>query len=506
MAAGREPTHLVVLAHGVGGLASDLAYLAKLLRAYPDVLVFAPRCNEPVLAPFEGVAVGGERIVSEVLAEISQRPALRKLSLVGHSLGGLYVRYAAGVLYGRCGCTLIPLNMVTLATPHLGVTRPRTRPPLRGGAFNRAFQVVSERMCAQLGVELNLSDTADGMVPLLVRLAHGDFLCALRSFRRRSLYANVYNDFLVPFCTAALQPYNPYRRGEASLLTSERYPHITLHSLYQAALGTDDAGVNGGSAVGEPAERMCGAGRGDGEPVHGAARHVSAAATPLEHRQPTSAGARRLACALDEATATVERINSAPASAPQAGRFEPLGAPPVRTLTRSRTAPSWSMGADGEHPGVQRHGTERFSLSGRSRPSQASLAIFAGADIGARGVAGPFSPTQLSVSQPRSMLQRAASFGGEHARSEYLQRVLLDLNSVHWHRFDCVFSTLAAHEQIINKNAWTAAIGVDTSDVCRHIVDHFVFNDDELGPRQSHPLSPSASASASGSAGLSPSG
>jgi hypothetical protein len=68
-------------------------------------------------------------------------------------------------------------------------------------------------------------------------LCKGPYLEAMRRFQRCRLYANVYNDMLVPYCTASIQPYNPYRRGDSSLATSPLYPHITLQSLHVLAAG-----------------------------------------------------------------------------------------------------------------------------------------------------------------------------------------------------------------------------------------------------------------------------
>ena len=66
---------------------------------------------------------------------MSSRPSLRRISLVGHSLGGLYLRYAAKLLYNDGGdaraapggrptvAGLRPSVFMTIASPHLGVRR-----------------------------------------------------------------------------------------------------------------------------------------------------------------------------------------------------------------------------------------------------------------------------------------------------------------------------------------------------------------------------------------------
>lgn len=80
----------------------------------------------------------------QVLSVVSQRPGVRKISFLAHSLGGLVARYAIGRLYEEIPTTksftassdcpdeetnnemiarvagLEPMNFITLATPHLG--------------------------------------------------------------------------------------------------------------------------------------------------------------------------------------------------------------------------------------------------------------------------------------------------------------------------------------------------------------------------------------------------
>jgi len=84
----------------------------------------------------------------------------------------------------------------------------------------------------------------------------------------------------------------------------------------------------------------------------------------------------------------------------------------------------------------------------------------------------------------------------------YLQEMLTSLGQLPWRRYDTVFSTVGAHEQIINKRTWMSG-----KDVTRHFIDHFSIGDwsaddeyadpegadlpevpltPELGPHESH--------------------
>jgi hypothetical protein len=54
---------------------------------------------------YDGIEVGGERICQEIENEIGRLKShgrqVKRLSLVGYSLGGLVARYAIGLLYSK---------------------------------------------------------------------------------------------------------------------------------------------------------------------------------------------------------------------------------------------------------------------------------------------------------------------------------------------------------------------------------------------------------------------
>lgn len=54
---------------------------------------------------YDGIELGGERVTAEVeetLEELARKgQTVRKLSVIGYSLGGLVARYAVGLLYHK---------------------------------------------------------------------------------------------------------------------------------------------------------------------------------------------------------------------------------------------------------------------------------------------------------------------------------------------------------------------------------------------------------------------
>lgn len=48
------------------------------------------------LQTFDGIDSCGDRLALEIQQKVAEYPSLEKISLLGHSMGGLLVRYAAG--------------------------------------------------------------------------------------------------------------------------------------------------------------------------------------------------------------------------------------------------------------------------------------------------------------------------------------------------------------------------------------------------------------------------
>jgi len=73
----------------------------------------------------DGIDKGGMRLGKEIISVLKEYPTIEKISMVGASLGGLYIRYALKYLYNGTDHMFIsnvkPINFITLAAPHLGI-------------------------------------------------------------------------------------------------------------------------------------------------------------------------------------------------------------------------------------------------------------------------------------------------------------------------------------------------------------------------------------------------
>eukprot|EP00903_Cladosiphon_okamuranus_P019438 g17873.t1 len=282
-----SPSHLVVLSHGLSGTAADLTYLKQSLERAggADILVHSARCNEGKTK--DGVAAGGGRLAKEILELVGSTPTLSRISFVGNSLGGLYVRYAAKVLYengdaggpaeGATIAGLKPSVFMTIACPHLGVRR-FTYVPLPS-----VLHPLARVLIGKTGADLFLSRKSAGVTAggggsnivdnngagdgaavtapngresaLVYRMGTSEeFLRPLRAFRRRRAYANRHGDFMVPYGTAAFVEPNEGDGAEAAVSKGGGGGDVAAPGL-QVSAGAD-AGTGGevtASAASAPA-------------------------------------------------------------------------------------------------------------------------------------------------------------------------------------------------------------------------------------------------------------
>ncbi|KAK1413005.1 hypothetical protein QVD17_34687 [Tagetes erecta] len=231
------PTHLIVMVNGLIGSAHNWRFAAKqFLKKYPeDIVVHCSKRNSSLLT-FNGVDVMGNRLANEVVSVIKRHPNLQQISFIGHSLGGLIARYAIAKLYTRDSTNsseriagLVPINFITIATPHLG-SGGHKHIPMFGGS-NTVEKVAHQIswVLGRTGRHLFLADKAHGQPPLLLQMVKDSedlkFFSALQSFRRHVLYSNAHFDYIVGWSTSSIR-----RRIELpqrkNLVRSDKYPHI----------------------------------------------------------------------------------------------------------------------------------------------------------------------------------------------------------------------------------------------------------------------------------------
>ncbi|PHH66896.1 hypothetical protein CDD81_5248 [Ophiocordyceps australis] len=209
--------HLCVLVHGLWGDPKHMKNIAKALRLEysPDELYMLLAKSNSGSFTYDGIELGGERVCAEIEQEMRSIEScggkVRKLSIVGYSLGGLVSRYAIGLLYAKGILDTVEcMNFTTFASPHLGV-----RSPLKGW-YNTIWNYLGARTLSMSGTQLFTIDSfRDTGRPLLAVLADPSsiFMHGLRKFQRRSLYANIVNDRSAAYYTTMIDKTDAYHRS-----------------------------------------------------------------------------------------------------------------------------------------------------------------------------------------------------------------------------------------------------------------------------------------------------
>jgi len=225
-------THLVVIVHGMHGTPSSCDNMKNALQsAYPNIIVYISKCNATTLfsplTTHDGIDAGGERLAKEVREVIQHNLSIDKISFIGISLGGLYVRYAIGLLLDL---PITFFNFITFATPHLGIRN--------HSIFEDA---ISSGMLGRTGIQLMLSDGMAGMYGmsnsdnLLMQMTtpESKYITGLQRFGNRVLVANTIDDDKVPYDSASIRD-NTLEDSETDDFKKNRelyaslYPHVTF--------------------------------------------------------------------------------------------------------------------------------------------------------------------------------------------------------------------------------------------------------------------------------------
>jgi hypothetical protein len=159
----------------------------------------------------EGIAPAGIRLAKE-LDDVIRIYDASYVSFVAVGIGGLVARYAIGAMFksGRIQ-DLVPLYFITIGTPHLGLWSTEWS-TVKTFCLDTWNSYIRNCWCAcfsfsQTMHECLLNDGKFGVPCLLLEMSRDGvlpFMSALKSFRMRVAYANICNDWLASYATAAI--------------------------------------------------------------------------------------------------------------------------------------------------------------------------------------------------------------------------------------------------------------------------------------------------------------
>ncbi|AET38856.1 lipase ROG1 family protein Ecym_3369 [Eremothecium cymbalariae DBVPG len=197
-----KPEHLVILTHGLhSNITADLNYLKEQIedaqRHYPNELLIVKGFMDNICKTEKGIKFLGTRLAEHIVKQLYNK-RVKKISFIGHSLGGLTQTFAIAYIsvnYPWFFDTVQPVNFVTLASPLLGLV---TNNPVYVNMF------LSMGIVGKTGQDLRLQVASNQESPLLYDLPGPITRNALKKFQKRTLYANATNDGIVPLYTSAL--------------------------------------------------------------------------------------------------------------------------------------------------------------------------------------------------------------------------------------------------------------------------------------------------------------
>lgn len=195
-------THLFICIHGLYGSGDNLAYVKSQLEANDhSIYVCTPTVNTTT-----GIDNGASIIFKLIKDFLVSNPQMTHISLLGHSLGGLYARYVAKLLYEyNLFNRLKPMHFITFGTPHLGSLQ-------HAKLYNTFSSYIRNKIIGITGKQLMLDDD------LLVEMTSDTYINALLMFSNRCLYTSVINDTFVDYCSSAISLYNPYENIQTHMI------------------------------------------------------------------------------------------------------------------------------------------------------------------------------------------------------------------------------------------------------------------------------------------------
>ncbi|KAH8584559.1 ZW18 protein [Cryptosporidium sp. chipmunk genotype I] len=189
--------HIMIFVHGLQGSAFDMRNVRNIISLYyPDVLCLLSTCNEDYTdGPIEEM---GKRLSDEVIAAISPfSKSLKKLSFVGHSLGGIIIRAALPHLYMFSSQFYLYWS---LSTPHLGCISNDSK------LINAGVWIMKKWSSSQCINQLALSDASNYEETFMYKLAteHSELFSKFKHI----VFCSSHQDMYAPYDSARAE-YSP---------------------------------------------------------------------------------------------------------------------------------------------------------------------------------------------------------------------------------------------------------------------------------------------------------
>lgn len=201
----KKPIHLVILTHGLhSNVGTDMLYLKEEIdKVGADDNIVVKGYFGNICKTERGIKYLGSRVAEFIIDLVTNNETFNngkvgKISFVSHSLGGLVQMFTIAYLQNNFPWffkEIKPINFIALSSPLLGVAND-----------NPMYVKVALLMgvVGKTGQDLGLKYFEHNTKPLLLLLPTGPTHQVLKKFKRRTIYANIMNDGIVPLRTSAL--------------------------------------------------------------------------------------------------------------------------------------------------------------------------------------------------------------------------------------------------------------------------------------------------------------
>jgi hypothetical protein len=521
----KDPVHLIVLLHGWIGSTEDVKNIKAALHAsfVEPVIIYSVKGNEGKTT--DGVIFGGVKAAQEVIEQLTLFPSIKRLSCIGHSLGGLYARYMISVLDDQGVFSRVqPVCYISLATPHLGSCHFSNMASSYSFGFikSNTTNSIANVILGETGRHLFLSDCDNGegqsdikvvqekhektslRTPLLVQMSTPKFTKSLARFELLAAYANIQGDTAVGYYSASINgrlrnPYDSLLLTKETLPTLPNFPTILdraqINSSYPSLFTLPTSPKISPSSNPEPSSGL----RPDQTlrtlrampsraGILTAGSDVRDAARTLKQKEPQQVPCSSLAADLAMVVDTV----CDPATRENAvGQSKICG--PYSSSLDSKQEEDWeivsspgfqvgdSKSVSGSGPDSQKilpaititpvqasvKTSEAPAMPGSPAPSGSHASIDPLAMVSRLFPQLPGTVSTLSPSGPSTTANSNAQLLDEERYSAHELEMTDNLNKLPWQKFDVVGRPLIAHVDIVWKNTWANAPG---ENIIKHVI------------------------------------
>ncbi|KAF7456292.1 putative serine esterase [Cryptosporidium felis] len=206
--------HIIIFVHGLQGSAFDMRNVRNIISLYyPDVLCLLSTCNEDYTdGPIEEM---GKRLSEEVISAISPfSKSLKKLSFIGHSLGGIIIRAALPHLQMFSSKFFLYWS---LSTPHLGCISNDSK------LINAGVWIIKKWSSSQSLIQLSLSDSQKYEETFIYKLAMESSL--LISEFKHIVLCSSHQDMYAPYDSARAE-YSPEAPSIYKVMVENMLKHV----------------------------------------------------------------------------------------------------------------------------------------------------------------------------------------------------------------------------------------------------------------------------------------